>query len=35
MFMTPLNYLEFTDPDNLIFEFNHRNLIEKVAPFSI
>lgn len=30
MFMTPINYLEFTDYDNLIFEFNHRNLVEKV-----
>jgi hypothetical protein len=28
--MTPINYMEFCDNDNLIFEFNHRNLIEKV-----
>ena len=33
MFMTPINYLEFCDYDNLIFEFNHRNLVEKVNYF--
>ena len=30
MFMSSINYLEFCDYDNLIFEFNHRNIIEKV-----
>lgn len=35
MFMTPLNYLEFSDCDNLIFEFNHRNIIEKVPASSL
>lgn len=30
--MTPINYLEFSDYDNLIFEFNHRNILEKVFP---
>lgn len=34
MFMNPINYLEFSDYDNLIFEFNHRNILEKVAIFT-
>jgi len=31
MVMSPINYLEFSEKDNIIFEFNYKNLVEKVT----
>ena len=30
MVMSPINYLEFAEKDNIIFEFNYKNLVDKV-----
>ncbi len=30
MVMSPINYLEFAQKDNIIFEFNYKNLVDKV-----
>ena len=31
MVMSPINYLEFAEKDNIIFEFNYKNLVDKVS----
>ena len=31
MSMRPLNYIEVSEPDNIVYEFNYRNMIEKVS----
>jgi len=35
MVMSPINYLEFAEKDNIIFEFNYKNLVDKVCLFVI
>lgn len=30
MHMKPYNYEDFVEPDNIVLEFSHRSLLEKV-----
>ena len=30
MHMTPVNYMALIEPDNIVYEFSYKNIIEKV-----